>query len=478
MGKLDIPKSDFGRWWNAVLLEADIVDVRTPTKGANVLMPNGYEIWEAIKANLNQRFKKTHHKNAYFPLFIPEEFLLLEEEHFEGFVPEVAWVTHVGDKKLHKKFALRPTSETIMYYMYALWIRSHKDLPLKINQWCNIIRWDTKETQALLRDREFQWSEAHTCHATAEEAVEQVEESMVIYSGLFEDLCLSYLKFKRPPHDTFPGAIYSIAYDAPLSDGKCLQLGTTHNLGQGFSRVFNIKFQKEDGSTDLVYQTCYGLSTRVIAAIVAMHGDDKGLIIPPFFAPTQVVIVPILFRKNEEEVAQACSEIEEQLVKANYNVYLDDRNRYTAGWKFNEHEMRGVPLRIEVGPKDIENNQCLFVRRDTGEKISIKREDLLVEVNKVLHEIDIELRKRTKKLLEDSIHEAISFDELVKTFKKHRGFVKTNWCGDEECAKKIKDELAAEIRGVRVDIDEETVFGSCVVCEEEAKEVVYIGAAY
>ncbi|MCG3254254.1 MAG: proline--tRNA ligase, partial [Candidatus Heimdallarchaeota archaeon] len=261
--KLPDKEKEFLQWYTAVIEYANIVDKRSPVKGSNVIMPYGYSIWESIVAKLDGELKATGHKNAYFPLFIPEDYLKKEAEHFEGFVPEVAWVTRAGDRELDRKLALRPTSETIMYEMFRLWIRSHGDLPLKINQWCNIIRFDTKETKPLLRDREFLWSEGHTCHATAEEAEEQVKESMRLYEAVYKESCMSYLIVRRPKYDTFAGAIYSIAYDCPLPDGRTLQIGTTHNLGQGFSKAFNITFQDKDKKNKNVHQTCYGLSTRL-----------------------------------------------------------------------------------------------------------------------------------------------------------------------------------------------------------------------
>ncbi|MHA1213115.1 MAG: aminoacyl--tRNA ligase-related protein, partial [Candidatus Heimdallarchaeota archaeon] len=297
--KLPDKVKEFLQWYTAIIEHADIVDKRSPVKGANVIMPYGYSIWESITAKLDSELKATGHKNAYFPLFIPEDYLQREAEHFEGFIPEVAWVTQAGDRILDRKLALRPTSETIMYDMFRLWIQGHNDLPLKINQFCNIIRFDTKETKPLLRDREFLWSEGHTCHATAKEAEQQVKVSMKIYESVYKLCCMSFLILRRPKYDTFAGAIYSIAYDCPLPDGRTLQIGTTHNLGQGFSKAFDIKFQDKDKTNKHVHQTCYGLSTRLVAAIVGMHGDDKGLIIPPLIAPIQLVIVPI-YKKEQK----------------------------------------------------------------------------------------------------------------------------------------------------------------------------------
>ncbi|NHJ87127.1 MAG: proline--tRNA ligase [Asgard group archaeon] len=476
---MELPKKDeqFLQWYTAVVEYADIVDKRSPVKGSNVIMPYGYSIWESIVDKLDDELKKTGHKNAYFPLFIPEDYLEREAEHFEGFIPEVAWVTRAGDRELERKLALRPTSETIMYEMFRLWIRSHGDLPLKINQFCNIIRFDTKETKPLLRDREFLWSEGHTCHATAAEAEEQVRESMRIYESVYKECCMSFLILRRPKYDTFAGAIYSIAYDCPLPDGRTLQIGTTHNLGQGFSKAFNITFQDKDKENKHVHQTCYGLSTRLIAAIVGMHGDDKGLIIPPLIAPIQVIIIPIYKKGQTEIVLSECEKIKAKLEKAGIRVDLDKREGYTPGWKFNEWEVRGVPIRLEIGPKDIEKKQVVFVRRDTGEKSFIAVAEASKIAKKILAEIQTFLQKRANKLLEDKMSTPKDYDELISIQNSKRGFSRINWCGDRTCADKIKEDTSADIRGTREDIVEKPD-GNCIVCGKKAKEVVYVASAY
>lgn len=475
--KLPDKEKEFLQWYTAIIKYANIVDNRSPVKGSNVIMPYGYSIWESIVAKLDGELKATGHKNAYFPLFIPEDYLKKEAEHFEGFIPEVAWVTRAGDRELDRKLALRPTSETIMYEMFRLWIRSHSDLPFKINQWCNIIRFDTKETKPLLRDREFLWSEGHTCHATAEEAEEQVKESMRLYEAVYRESCMSFLILRRPKYDTFAGAIYSIAYDCPLPDGRTLQIGTTHNLGQGFSKAFNITFQDKDKKNKNVHQTCYGLSTRLIAAIVGMHGDEKGLIIPPYIAPIQIVIVPIYKKEQRVEVIKVSEKIHKKLLKAGFKVELDKREGYTPGWKFNEWEVRGVPIRLELGPRDIENEQVVLVRRDTGEKNSVPMKDTAKNAKKILGEVHDFLQKRADKLLEDSISHPKNYEELIEIQKTKRGFSRVNWCGDEACAEKVKDETGADVRGTREDIKEKPD-GDCIICGTKAKEVVYIASAY
>jgi len=475
--KLPDKEKEFLQWYTTVVEYAEIVDKRSPVKGANVIMPYGYSIWESIVAKLDSELKITGHKNAYFPLFIPEDYLQREAEHFEGFIPEVAWVTHAGDKPLERRLALRPTSETIMYDMFHLWIRSHSDLPFKINQFCNIIRFDTKDTKPLLRDREFLWSEGHTCHATAEEAEEQVRESMKIYEAVYKLSCMSFLILRRPKHDTFAGAVYSIAYDSPLPDGRTLQIGTTHNLGQGFSKAFDITFQDKDKTNKHVYQTCYGLSTRLIAAIVGLHGDNQGLIIPPFIAPIQIIIIPIYKKENAEHVLGESEKILKILTKAGLKVELDKREGYTPGWKFNEWEVRGVPIRLELGPRDIENDQVVMVRRDTGEKIIIPIKDAASKAKKILKEIQIFLQKKADNLLANSISYPKTYQELIEIQSTKRGFSRANWCGDIACADKVKNDTGADIRGTREDIKEKPD-GKCLICGTEAKSVVYISSAY
>jgi len=475
-------KDDFSQWYNEVVARANIVDNRSPIKGCNVILPNGIKIWNQIREMLTDMFEKTEHEEYYFPLFIPEDLLEKEAEHFEGFIPEVLWATQVGNSELGRKLALRPTSETIMYYMFALWIRSHNDLPLKASNWANMIRWDTKRTKPLLRDREFLWNEAHTCHTTAEEAKAQVEESMEIYQSLYDQLCLSYLALKRPPHDTFPGAEYSIAYDAPLPDGRTVQIGTTHNLNQNFAKMFDIKYETQEGETKYVYQTCYGLSTRLIAEVLGLHGDDQGLIIPPSIAPYQVIIIPIVHKNTAQLVNKKANEIYVSLKEAGFRVKIDARDQYTPGWKFNEYEMRGVPIRVEIGKRDIDKGGVVIARRDTGEKDFVKNIDLIDTVSDLVKNININLKEKADRLLQENIRTAESFEKLKELFigdNAPRGFVRVNWCENEACADQIKEHCKAEVRGTRVDEDEELIGDKkCVVCGKEASQLVYIAVSY
>ena len=472
---LENPKSEFSKWYDEVILRADIVDKRTPVKGANVLLPNGYEIWEKMKYHLNQDLKRTKHKFAYFPLFIPEDYLTRETEHFAGFTPEVAWVTHVGDTKLDKKVALRPTSETIMYDMFAKWLHSHAELPMKYSQWCNIVRWDTSETRPLLRDREFLWNESHTVHATREEAEEQLLESMRIYQSLFDKMAITSLVVKRPGFDTFAGADYSIAYDMPMPDGKVLQIATTHMLGDNFSKAFNVKFLDTDGETKYAYQTSYGLTTRLIAALISVHGDDQGLVIPPEIAPVQLVIVPITFKDDTERVLEASEKLYQELVASGFDVEIDTRDQYTPGWKFSEWEMRGVPIRIEFGPRDLENNMVVLVRRDTGVKTSVNQKELIDTLHQMLHDIQITLKHRSEQLLQDYIRCASSYDEIKNLMTDGKFIIKTGWCESITCADDLKDNFSLQIRGP--ELGTENLKQNCVVCKTPGLQV-YVAAAY
>ncbi len=468
---------NFPAWYDEVVIKAQIVDNRTLVKGANVLLPNGYAIWENIQKILDKMLKDTGHKNAYFPIFLPEELLEQEAEHFEGFAPEVAWVTRVGDKKLERKVGLRPTSEAIMYSMFCLWIKSHADLPLKINQWCNIIRWDTKDTKMLLRDREFLWHEGHTVHTTAEEAAQQVMEAVNIYKKLFDQLCLPYLIVKRPRHDTFPGAEYSIAFDTPLPDGKVLQIGTAHNLGQNFSKAFKIRFENKEGKQEHAHQTSYGVTTRLIGAILSVHGDQKGAVFPPSVAGTQVIIIPIYFKGKGEVVAQAVQEVYQELKDAGVRVETDLRDNYTPGWKFNQYELLGIPLRIEIGPKDVEKGQVVLVRRDNGEKIFVKRDEVVAKTKEVLDQVQQSLKEKAWGKFNEFLYEVKNIEEMREKYPKKKGIVRSNWCGSKDCADELKAEFAVEIRGTLIEKKEEP-FGPCIFCGKKAADVVYLASAY
>jgi len=474
---ITVKKSDdFSEWYQQAVLKAGLADY-APIKGCMIIKPHGFAIWENVQKEFDDRFKETGHENVYFPLFIPENFLKKEAEHFEGFVPEVAWITHGGSSKLEEKLAIRPTSETIMYSVYAKWIRSYRDLPLLLNQWVNIVRWETSATRLFLRTREFLWQEGHTAHATKEEADKEVMKILNVYKDVIEDcLAIPVLVGKKTESEKFAGALYTTTLEAIMTDGKALQMGTSHNLGQNFSKVFNIKFLDKDKKEKYVWQTSWGVSTRLIGALVMAHGDDKGLVLPPKVAPLHVVIVPIVFEKKKREVLKKARQIEKKIKEANYSVKLDDREEYTPGWKYNEWEMKGVPLRIEIGPKDIKNRQVIVVRRDNGKKIVVKESKLIKEISEILDDIQKNLYRKAKKFLKDHITTVKNYEEFKKMLVDKKGFIKAYWCGKSDCEEKIKEETGATIR--LIPFKKERVFSNCVCCGKKAKEVVYFAKAY
>ncbi|TRZ55569.1 proline--tRNA ligase [archaeon] len=464
---------NFGEWYLEVIKKSDIVDERVPIKGFNVLMPEGYEIWHIMMDRLDGLLKKIGVQNYYFPLLIPERFLKKESKHFKGFAPEVAWVTHAGETKLEERLAIRPTSETIMYEMFKLWIRSYHDLPLKVNQYTNIVRWDTKSTKPLIRDREFLWHETHSAHASAEEAEKEVDEALKIYRSLITGLLgISYLELVRPEWDKFAGADYSVALDAVMPDGKLLQIGTVHNLGQNFSKPIEMIFLDSEGKKKYPYQLSYGVSTRLLAALLGIHGDDRGLILPPEVAPVQIAIVPIYTKDTREKVLEKAGEIFGRLEKS-YRVKLDDSEK-TPGFKFHHHELKGVPLRIEIGPKDLEKKQVVLVRRDFLEKIPVEEENLERQITEAFDSIFLQLKKRSEESL--IVRDAKSYDEL-KSKLNEGGFVRISFCMRESCADKIKADTKAEVRGTLFSI-EEKVSGNCAVCGEKATARAYVARAY
>jgi len=470
-------KEDFSEWYTQVILKSGLADY-APVKGCMIFREDSYAIWEKIQEIFNQKIKATGHRNVYFPLFIPESFLKKESEHFAGFVPEVAWVTQGGNSPLEEKLAIRPTSETIMYATYARWIRSWRDLPLKLNQWCNVVRWETKATRLFLRTREFLWQEGHTAHATEKEADEEAMEILNAYRDVMESyLAVPVLAGKKTEMEKFAGALYTLALEAMMPDGKALQMGTSHQLGQNFSRVFGIKFLDENEKEQNVWQTSWGFSTRMIGAVVMLHGDDKGLILPPRVAPTQVVIIPIPYRGAEtERIAAKCKEVLERLQKHGVAAALDDRCEYTPGWKFNEWELRGVPIRIEIGPRDMKQGQVMVARRDTSEKIAVKDEEIESTITSLLEEIQCSLFNRAKKLLDENTTTVRTYHEFKETLEKKGGFIRASWCSDAKCEEKIKDETGATIR--IVPFEKEKPFAKCIYCEQQAKEVVYFARSY
>ena len=475
---ITVKKSEnFSEWYTQVVLKSGLADY-APIKGCMIFREHSYAIWEKIQEIFNKKIKEKGHKNVYFPMFIPESFLKKEAEHFEGFVPEVAWVTTGGNSKLEERLAVRPTSETIMYAMYAKWIRSWRDLPIKLNQWCNIVRWETRATKLFLRTREFLWQEGHTAHATKEEADTEVMEILNIYRDLTENyLAIPVLVGKKTENEKFAGALYTTALEALMPDGKILQMGTSHNLGQNFAKVFDIKFIGEDEKEHYVWQTSWGITTRLIGAAVMVHGDDKGLVLPPKIAPMQAVIIPIPYKDVDKElILRKAREIFGNLQKNGISVVLDDRPEYTPGWKFNEWELKGVPIRIEIGPRDVKEKQVTLARRDTIERIAVKEEKIVDTVTKLLEEIQNNLFNRAKKFLEDHTTTVKTYDEFKEVLKKKGGFIRACWCSSPTCEEKIKEETGATIR--LIPFEKEELFSNCVYCGGEGKEVVYFGRAY
>ncbi|MGB9740731.1 MAG: proline--tRNA ligase [Candidatus Bathyarchaeia archaeon] len=468
---------DFSEWYTQVVVKSGLADY-APVKGCMIFRELSYAIWEKIQEIFNAKIKATGHKNVYFPMFIPESFLKKEAEHFQGFVPEVAWVTIGGNAPLEERLAIRPTSETIMYATYAKWIRSWRDLPLKLNQWNSVVRWETKATKLFLRTREFLWQEGHTVHATKEEADREVMEILNMYRDLMENyLAIPVLVGRKTENEKFAGALYTTTLEALMPDGKALQMGTSHQLGQNFAKVFDIKFIGEDEKEHYVWQTSWGFSTRIIGALVMVHGDDKGLVLPPKIAPIQVVIVPIPYKEADEKAILAkAKETFEKLQRQGIVVILDDRREYTPGWKFNDWELKGVPIRIEIGPRDLKQKQLTLARRDTFEKITVKDEEVVSVVEKLLEEIQKNLFDEAKKFLDENITTVRTYDEFKKVLMEKGGFLRACWCESSSCEEKIKDETGATIRVVP--FEEEKVFANCVYCGGKAKKVVYFARSY
>ncbi len=465
-------EDDFAQWYTDVVKKADLVDYSS-VKGCMIIRPYGYAIWENIQRILDGHFKKTGHENVYMPLFIPESLLQKEKDHVEGFAPEVAWVTYGGSEKLEERLCVRPTSETLFCEHYAKIVQSHRDLPKLYNQWCNVVRWE-KTTRPFLRTREFLWQEGHTVHATAEEAIAETEQMLNIYASFCEDsLCIPVVKGKKTESDKFAGAVSTYAIEALMHDGKALQAGTSHYFGDGFARAFNMTYQDKENKASFVHQTSWGVTTRLIGAIIMSHGDDNGLVLPPDVAPIQVVILPIA--QHKEGVLDKAFELKERL-QNEFRVKVDSSDN-SAGWKFSEYEMKGVPLRLEIGPKDIEKNQCVIVRRDNREKIFVSLDNLEAEISKSLNDYAKAIYDKALNNLNNRTYTCTSIEEINQNLKeKGDGFVKAMWCGEEECEDKVK-----ELTGVGsrcIPFEQENITDKCICCGKPAKQMVYWGKAY
>ncbi len=472
------PKSeDSSRWYVEIIRKTEMADY-APMKGMMVIRPYGYAIWEHIQRLLDGRIKASGHVNAYFPLFIPESYLQKEMEHLEGFAPEVAWVTHGGKEELEERLAVRPTSEAIIGSMYAKWVRSYRDLPVLINQWANIVRWE-KVTRPFLRTTEFLWQEGHTAHETFEEAQAETLRILRMYKEFVEsELGVPVLMGRKTLREKFAGALETYAIEALMSDGKALQMGTSHNLGQHFSRVFGIRFEDRQQNLHYVWQTSWGVSTRLIGALILTHGDDSGLKLPPQVAPTQVVIVPIALGNWKQTILPVAEGIETDLRRSGIRAKLDAREEFTPGWKFAEWEMRGVPLRVEVGPKDIKENRVVAVRRDIQKKEFIDRELLVPRVSELLRQIQASLYDQALSFRQANTRYVSDYQEFKDVLESRKGFLRCWWCGEDACEQKIKEETMATIRVIPLEKEAGREKGTCIYCGRESEELVYFARAY
>lgn len=461
---------DFAKWYTDIVKKAELIDYSS-VKGCMILRPYGYAIWELVQKYLDKKFKETGHENVYMPMLIPESLLQKEKDHIEGFAPEVAWVTHGGNEKLAEKLCIRPTSETLFCEHYANIIQSHRDLPKLYNQWCSVLRWE-KTTRPFLRNSEFLWQEGHTAHATFEEAQEETLKMLEVYAEFFENvLAIPVIKGKKTENEKFAGALSTYTIESLMHDGRALQSGTTHNFGDGFAKAFDIKYTDAQNQLKYVFQTSWGVSTRMLGGIIMVHGDNNGLVLPPNIAPIQVVIIPIAIKKAN--VKEKSIELAEKLKQQGIRIKLDLTDK-TPGWKFSEYEMKGVPIRIEIGPRDLENNCVTIVRRDTGEKILASLDNL--NINEILEAVQKNLFDRALKHRDSHIFNAQTLDELEKILTDTPGFVKTGWCGDTECELKVKEKTGATARCIafeKTDEDEK-----CLCCGKKAQHKIYWAKAY
>ena len=479
---------DFSRWYLDVVRRAELADY-TPVKGCMAIRPYGYAIWELIQQGLDRRFKETGHVNAYFPLFIPEKLLMREAEHVEGFAPQVAWVTRGGDEDLEERLAIRPTSEVIIGTMYARWVKSWRDLPVLINQWANVVRWE-KVTRPFLRTTEFLWQEGHTAHETAEEAQEETMRILAIYKDFAEkELAMPVVDGQKSESEKFAGASRTYSIEALMGDGRALQSGTSHNLGQNFAKAFEIQFQGRDKTVQHAWTTSWGVSTRLIGGVIMTHGDDSGLILPPRVAPYQVVIVPIPRGNWQETVLPKAKGIQAELQRHGVRVMLDARDEYTPGWKYAEWELRGVPLRMEIGPKDLEKSSVMLARRDTREKLAAPMDGLTATIVGLLDGIQQALYDRALRFREEHTQRVGSYDEFKAVMEGRPGFVIAGWCGSANCEAEIKGETQATLRNIPFDsrVAEgrsgqapggEFVAGTCVKCGRPSPGEAWFAKAY
>ncbi len=464
-------EEDFAQWYTDVVKKAELIDY-TSVKGCMVFKPAGYAIWELIQSQMDAMFKETGVENVYLPMFIPESLLQKEKDHVEGFAPEVAWVTHGGMNPLQERLCVRPTSETLFCDFYKNEIQSYRDLPKVYNQWCSVVRWE-KETRPFLRSREFLWQEGHTAHATAEDAEARTIQMLNVYADFCEQvLAIPVIKGRKTDKEKFAGAEATYTIEALMHDGKALQSGTSHNFGDGFAKAFGIQYTDKDNKLQYVHQTSWGASTRLIGGIIMVHGDDSGLVLPPKIAPTQVMIIPIM--QHKEGVLEKAAELK-QLLSANFRVKVDDTEK-SPGWKFSEQEMRGIPVRVEIGPKDIQANKCILVRRDTREKMEVALDELEGKITEVLEKMQSEMLERARAHRDSHISTAVTMEEFARNVEEKSGFIKAMWCGDQACEDLIKEQTGATSRCMP--FEQETISDKCVCCGKPATKMVYWGRAY
>jgi len=468
---------DFSQWYLDMVLKAELADYG-PVKGCMIIRPYGYAIWEAMQAEMDRRIKETGAVNAYFPLFIPKSFLEKEKEHVEGFSPECAWVTVGGGEELEEPLAIRPTSEAMICTMFGKWVGSWRDLPLMVNQWCNIVRWE-KVTRPFLRTTEFLWQEGHTVHATPEEAEQETLRMLEVYRRFSEEvLAMPVVHGLKSDSEKFAGALRTYAIEALMQDGRALQAGTSHNLGQNFATAYGIEFLDKDQQRRKPHSTSWGTSTRMVGGLIMTHGDDSGLILPPKVAPHQVVIVPIPPRKGDwnEAVLPKAREVQAALRAAGIRVHLDDRDTQQPGFKYADWEMRGVPLRLEIGPKDIEKDQCVLVRRDTREKAFVPLAGLAGAVRERLDRMQVELLERARRFVAENTTGVSSYEQFKEVMASKRGFLVAGWCGSADCEARIKEETKATIRVIPLEGEQRA--GACVRCGQASPREVYFAQAY
>ena len=465
-------EEDFAQWYTDVVKKAELMDYSS-VRGCMIFKPAGYAIWENIQNELDRRFKETGVENVYMPMFIPESLLQMEKDHVEGFAPEVAWVTHGGMNPLQERLCVRPTSETLFCDFYKNEIQSYRDLPKVYNQWCSVVRWE-KETRPFLRSREFLWQEGHTAHATAEEAEERTVQMLNLYADFLEDfLAIPVIRGQKTDKEKFAGAESTYTVEALMHDGKALQSGTSHNFGDGFARAFGIQYSDKENKLQYVHQTSWGVSTRMIGALIMVHGDDSGLVLPPKVAPTQLMVIPVQQRK--EGVMEKAAELCGRLGKV-CRAKLDGSDK-SPGWKYAEQEMRGIPLRVELGPRDIAENHCVVARRDTGEKMTVSLDDVETVIPQLLETIQKDMFERAKAHRDSHISDAHDYEEFCEAVSSKPGFIRAMWCGNQDCEDKIKEETGATSRCMPFH-DQEQISDVCVCCGRPAKKLIYWGKAY